>query len=472
MKQQIAIADEGAEAALILSILKDNSGMRAVETLEPTDFSNGTLGAIFADMRTLQESGRQIDVVSMRFSLDGIRDEDGKTAREFLNSASVATIEPDPAALSRHVAGLSTRRKLSALGRKMIGVAKDEAADVKASVAAAREQLAEVYADAADKTAPVWYGSHAERLIMMLQSNEPTRTPTGIAAIDEARGGFGLGEYVVMGARPSMGKSAVMSAMAINAARSGRGVVVISIEMSGEAFVARTLSMMLATENDTRIEYESILNKRISEEEYLKVYKKAEDYRRLPIRVHAGNSGLADIAAHVSEAKREFAKEGIQLGLVIVDHIGIVTKSNRYSGNLVNEIGQISKSLAALGREQNVTMVALSQLSRKVEERQDKWPVMSDLRDSGNLEEDADVIMLLFRPAYYLERDLDAARVEARKNDPRLDDETVDMQKTTHPLVQQLQATANVLAINMAKNRNGVIATLKCFIDPATNVVR
>ena len=140
--------------------------------------------------------------------------------------------------------------------------------------------------------------------------------------------------------------------------------------------------------------------------------------------------------------------------MVIVDHMHIVKPSNRYSGARVNEVGEISAALKALAKELDVPVIALAQLSRALESRDDKRPTMADLRDSGTIEQDADAIIFVYREAYYLERSTGAnAEQEAVRIDRLID------------VKDQLEAI-------IAKQRNGPTGTVKLFCDIACNAVR
>jgi replicative DNA helicase len=159
---------------------------------------------------------------------------------------------------------------------------------------------------------------------------------------------------------------------------------------------------------------------------------------------------LSEIAARVRKTKAA----NPDLGLVIVDHIGKIRPSGRYRGDRVNEVTEISGGLAEIAKSERICVLALSQLNRKVEERDNKRPSLADLRDSGSLEQDADVVMFAFRPAYYLERN---------KFDEGSEDEITRL--------QNLEKVRNVLEVGVAKNRNGRTGTVQLFVDLATNYI-
>jgi len=140
--------------------------------------------------------------------------------------------------------------------------------------------------------------------------------------------------------------------------------------------------------------------------------------------------------------------------LVVVDHLGKVRPSSRYRGNRVQELGELSEAMAHLAKSEDVAVLALHQLNRGVEARDNKRPTIADLRDTGNLEQDADSVMLVYRPAYYLER--------AREDNPELESLRL----------KELEAKRNILELNIAKQRNGPTATIELYVDMASNAIR
>jgi replicative DNA helicase len=150
----------------------------------------------------------------------------------------------------------------------------------------------------------------------------------------------------------------------------------------------------------------------------------------------------------------EAEDRGNPLGLLIIDHLGKIKPSARYSGNRNNEIGEITDGCKALAREHNLAVIILSQLSRQVEQRDDKRPQLSDLRDSGNIEQDADAVMFLHRPAYYLER-----------AEPTKLDERIEWQA-------KLAACRHRGELAIAKQRNGPCTTIDIHMDIACSAVR
>ena len=162
-----------------------------------------------------------------------------------------------------------------------------------------------------------------------------------------------------------------------------------------------------------------------------------------------------EIAARTRAEAQRFDRAGKRLGLVVVDHLGLIKPSGRYAGNKVQEVAEVSDALATLAKEQDVAVLALHQLNRGTEARDNKRPTLADLRNSGDLEQDADVVCFAYREAYYLERQKGA------------DGSAQELQRHS-----ELDACRNTLEFLIAKNRNGPTSVLSLFCDMASNVVR
>jgi replicative DNA helicase len=200
--------------------------------------------------------------------------------------------------------------------------------------------------------------------------------------------------------------------------------------------------------------YFDIARGRVSNDQAEAVIETKRSMATLPVRIDPqGGLTVGQIAARARRNKQRLERDGKTLDLLVVDHLHIIKPSSRYSGNRVAEITEISAGLKALAKELNVPLVALAQLSRHVEGRDDKHPVLADLRDSGSLEQDADVILFLYREAYYLQSPIsDPAKDQAR--------------------IARLAEVKNVLEANVAKQRNGPVGSVTLFFDPASNAAR
>lgn len=215
--------------------------------------------------------------------------------------------------------------------------------------------------------------------------------PSGWRDLDAITGGFQGGNLIVIGARPSMGKSCLVTNIAEHVALSDRPVVLFSLEM-GESEISQR---MIASQ--ARIKGNDLRFGRVNPERWSEVLRVSNRLAGTPLFVDdASDQGVTDLRA---KARRLHQKTG-GLGLVIVDYLQLL-RGNPRMDSRVQQVGEMSRGLKILARELNVPVIALSQLSRAVEQRTDKRPILSDLRDSGNVEQDADLVMFLYRDEYY-----------------------------------------------------------------------
>ena len=223
--------------------------------------------------------------------------------------------------------------------------------------------------------------------------------PTGLTDLDDRLGGLHKSDLVIIAGRPSMGKTALATNIAFYAAKKiqdeGKksSIAFFSLEMSSEQLSTRILA------EQSRIKSNDIRRGRISEEQFDKFIETSKNITELPLYID--ETPAISIAALSNRARRIKRKYG--LDMVVVDYIQLMSSSNYREGR-VQEISEITQGLKALAKELSVPVLALSQLSRAVEQRDDKKPQLADLRESGSIEQDADVVMFVYREAYYTER--------------------------------------------------------------------
>ena len=224
--------------------------------------------------------------------------------------------------------------------------------------------------------------------------------PTGLRDLDDRLGGLHKSDLIIIAGRPGMGKTALATNIAFNAAKSlqdkGKksSVAFFSLEMSSEQLSTRILA------EQSRIKSNDIRRGRISDEQFDKFIETSKNIAELPLLID--ETPAISIAAMSNRARRLKRKEG-GLDLIVVDYIQLMRGSSNLKDGRVQEISEITQGLKALAKELSVPVVALSQLSRAVEQRDNKKPQLSDLRESGSIEQDADVVMFVYREAYYLE---------------------------------------------------------------------
>ncbi len=233
-------------------------------------------------------------------------------------------------------------------------------------------------------------------------------------------GGLQSSDLIILAGRPSMGKTALVTNIAYNVAKAYRSeqqpdgtektveggrVGFFSLEMSAEQLATRILS------EQAEVASEKIRRGMITEDEFRKLVAVSQEMSRAPLYIdQTGGISIAQLAARARKLKRQKG-----LDLLIVDYLQLLSGSSKRGDNRVQEITEITTGLKALAKELVVPIIALSQLSRQVEQREDKRPQLSDLRESGSIEQDADVVMFVFREEYYVER-AEAARRARRSS--------------------------------------------------------
>lgn len=278
-------------------------------------------------------------------------------------------------------------------------------------------------------------------------NSESIGITTGFTMLDSILGG-GLqdSDLVILAARPSMGKTALAINVAINAAYSlftkkNQAVCFFSMEMSSEQIAARILAIK------TSIEASRIRSAKISPEEFIKLSNIMSDIANMNLFID--DTPMLSISALRTKARR--LKRQHDIGLIVVDYLQLMRGTRRQDDNRVLEIGEITNGLKAIAKELNIPILALSQLSRAVENREDKRPQLSDLRESGTIEQDADLVLMIYRPEYYLGPKM-----------PIGDEEKFIQWQA------EMDAVKNLAEIIIAKHRNGPTGTVTLHFDNST----
>jgi replicative DNA helicase len=291
----------------------------------------------------------------------------------------------------------------------------------------------------------------AEDASKAFESDGVAGASTGIASLDKMIGGLFPGDLVIVGGRPSMGKTAVALSMALGQARAGGGVAVASMEMTGASLAARAISE--ATANAGRgVPYSDIRKGLATGPQVENFIRCAQDVAELPIMIippHVRDIGALYAAA--KRAKKIMDGRGCGLKMLVVDYLQLIRSSKQ---SRLDQISEISMALKGLAMQLEVPVVALSQLSRGVENREDKRPIMSDLRESGQIEQDADVILFCYRDEYY-----------AQRQEPEHEGVEYD------EWADRMKRVMNRLDLIVAKQRMGEVGTITVGFNPAFNVV-
>lgn len=291
----------------------------------------------------------------------------------------------------------------------------------------------------------------ASDLLDDLDNPDDMRGPTtGLKVLDDRLNGYKRGCLYVLAGRPGMGKSAVALSSLRRTAQAGHGVAFFSLEMSQQELAARIVSDILFDRERNPIApfYGRIISGNVSNNQKHELRSAFHAIKGLPFVWDASpRLTISEIASEARKAKAKFEAEGRRLEVLCIDHMGLVEPSNRYRGNKVAEAGEVSGRARALAKELDCCVLLLSQLSRNVENRDDKRPTMSDLRWAGEIEQDAHVVGLLYREHYYLQQDANA--------DP-----------------MDLMAARDKLEFIIGKNRNGEGGKAELYCSIQHNAVR
>ena len=270
--------------------------------------------------------------------------------------------------------------------------------------------------------------------------------PSGLTDLDDRLGGLHKQDLIIIAGRPSMGKTALATNIAFNAAENIQkkdkktSVAFFSLEMSSEQLSTRILS------EQSRIKSNDIRRGKINQEDFEKFIEASKNLENLPL--HIDDTPAITISALSNRARRLKRKQG--LDLIVIDYIQLMKSSGYRNEGRVLEIAEITQGLKALAKELDVPVLALSQLSRQVEQREDKKPQLADLRESGSIEQDADVVMFVFREQYYLE-----------KQEPKLGTaEHVEWQ-------EKMNQVHNQAEIIIGKQRHGPTGLIKLEFESA-----
>ncbi len=408
-----------AEQGLLGAILVNNEALdRIAGLLKPSDFYEPIHGKIFEVAEKLIIGGKQATPITLRTFFENAEPvADNMTVPQYLVrlAANAATII-NVAAYGQTIYDLAVRRSLITIGEDIYNTAHDSPVDAppKLQIEEAENKLyalAEkdkygkgfVNFETALTEAVKMAGNAFER------SGQLSGLSTGLRDLDARMGGLQSSDLIILAGRPSMGKTALVTNIAYNVAKeysgerqpdgtiktvNGGRVGFFSLEMSAEQLATRILS------EQAEITSEKIRRGMIDQEEFNKLYNVSQDMSQAPLYIdQTGGISIAQLAARARKLKRQKG-----LDLLIIDYLQLLSAGKRSGEGRVQEITEITTGLKALAKELEVPIIALSQLSRQVEQREDKRPQLSDLRESGSIEQDADVVMFVFREEYYIER--------------------------------------------------------------------
>jgi len=430
MAEVVRIADAGqpagtpslpsnieAEAALLGALMLDNRLVEDVGLkLKPHHFHEPVHGRIYEAILKLTDKNMVANPVTLRPMFEG-----DEPMKEIGGPGYLATLTGSGATLiaardfAQQVYDLALLRSLIGVGRDLVESALDTSEDV-APLEKIEQAETELYKVAEEGGAEGKAQSFAEATKEALRTAEKALNSgghlsgitTGLDSLNTKIGGLHNSDLLIVAGRPGMGKTSLATNIAFAAAQrysrdiedgieaeksAGAAVAFFSLEMSADQLATRILA------EQSKISSENLRMGRISKQEFRELARAAAELESLPLYID-DTPGLT-IAALRARARRLKRQKGI--GLVVVDYLQLLQGTGRNSNeNRVNEISEISRGLKTLAKELNVPVLALSQLSRAVEQREDKRPQLSDLRESGSIEQDADMVLFVYREDYYL----------------------------------------------------------------------
>lgn len=398
-----------AEQSVIGAIfLEPQALITAAEVLLPDDFYRVAHQKIFDTMLILSDKGQAIDVVTVTEELSAKKQLEDVGGISYLTE--IANSVPTAANIFHYAKIVEEKALLRRLIRVATTIVEDgytREDEVEALLSEAERSMMEVSSrkNAGDfkHIKDVLVDTYENIEILHTQKGDVTGIPSGFTDLDRLTAGFQRNDLIIVAARPSVGKTAFALNVAQNVAtKTDENVAIFSLEMGADQLVMR----MLCAEGN--IDAQVLRTGALQD----------EDWRKLTMAMGSlSNAGIyiddaAGLRVNEIRSKCRRLKQEHGLGMIIIDYLQLISGSGRSGENRQQEVSDISRSLKALARELEVPVIALSQLSRGVEQRQDKRPMLSDLRESGSIEQDADIVSFLYRDDYYDKESENANMIE------------------------------------------------------------
>jgi len=456
-----------AEQALLGAILVNNEAHdRVAGFLEAQHFYDPLHQQIYETASRLIASGKQATPITLKTFFEKAEPIDaGLTVPQYLGrlAANAATII-NARDYGHTIRDLATRRTLILIGEDIVNAAYDTPVDFPPGEQIEEAETRLFSLAETDKFGQGFLGfntalTHAIEMAgnAYKRDGHLSGIATRFTGLDSKMGGLQPSDLIILAGRPSMGKTALATNIAFNVARaradswaarpdvppddpSHDGAVVgfFSLEMSSEQLATRILS------EQAGIPSEKIRRGMINEDEFKELVNVSQRMASIPLYIdQTGGISIPQLAARARRLKRQ---QG--LGLLVIDYLQLMTGLSKRGDNRVQEVSEITTGLKALAKELNVPVIALSQLSRAVEQRDDKRPQLSDLRESGSIEQDADIVMFVFREEYYLER-------------LKPQEGTIEFQDW----MAKMQVVSGKAEVIIGKQRHGPIGTVQLQFD-------
>ena len=390
--------DEDAEQAVLGSMLTDNDAvMAAVEVLKEDAFYREDNKIIYQAILNLYSKSEPIDIITLKDELESMGKFEQVGGFEYL--ASLPDKVPTTANVKKYIKIVeekSVLRNLIKTANEIIELGYNPTEDVEDIMDGAEKKIFDIMQSKNTKSytpiKDVLVESFTNLEKLYNQKQHVTGVPTQFYDLDDKTAGLHGSELILVAARPAMGKTAFALNIATNAAlRANVPVAIFSLEMSKDQLVNRMLC------SEAMVDSNKVRTGKLDEEDWTKLAEAIGPLSEAGVYID-DTPGISVMEIRTKCRKLKMEKN---IGLVVIDYLQLISGSNKRNGSREQEISEISRSLKVLAKELNVPVIALSQLSRAVEQRDDHRPMLSDLRESGAIEQDADIVMFLYRDDYY-----------------------------------------------------------------------
>ncbi len=458
-----------AEAAFLGAVLIDNRVLEELPSpIRPEHFFEPVHQRVFERILTLLDRSAVVTPVTLKpyFEADeALRELGGITYLARLTADGQGLLAPRE--LAEQIYDLALLRELVSVGRNLVEGALDTSDSVAPmkQVEEAEAALFKVAEGASSQNEAASFGMATHKALGMIEmainsGGHISGKTTGLTSINEKIGGLHNSDLIILAGRPGMGKTSLVTNIAFNCADRllrdqrdgitesvGAGVAFFSLEMSADQLATRILS------EQAGISSEALRMGKISREDFQQLSFASQRLAELPLYID--DTPALTIAALRTRARRLKRKHNI--GLIVVDYLQLLQGSGRANDNRVNEISEISRGLKTLAKEIEVPVIALSQLSRAVEQRDDKRPMLSDLRESGSIEQDADMVWFVFREDYY---------VASREPKRPVESDDTKTHEAHAAWMAEMERVYGLAELIVAKQRHGATGKVRLKFEP------
>jgi len=459
-----------AEIALIGCVLRENKFFEKIsDFLLPEHFTNPLNVKLFSVISKLINQSQLVSPITLKNYFSASKEEYNIDVFDYLKQIKDST----PSMINAFNYGkiiydLHIRRSLLSIGYEILQSAhnKETENDSDVQIENAEKSLFNLSQKGAFERKYQTLGEALKDAVYTIESaykkdGKIAGIATGIRDLDTKLGGLHNSDLIIIAGRPSMGKTALGTTIAFNVAKSfkeeknefgekkivdGANVAIFSLEMSSQQLATRILA------SQSNISSDKMRKAEFNNEDFKKISLASKEIENL--NLYIDDNPLLTIPALRTRARRLYRQHNINL--IIIDYLQLMSGSLQNKDGRVQEISEITRGLKAIAKELNIPIIALSQLSRQVEQREDKRPLLSDLRESGTIEQDADVVMFIFRESYYLER-LEPVR--------KADEDEEKYQRRYQRWMELTEKSHNIAELIIAKQRHGPIGTIKTQFD-------